>query len=90
MCKNPDFFFPEGNRGDEAIWGCTPAKQGTEPKEEDLRSKKNGFFFQDDSSTTELGPKGSVRIREGRGFCISENVLETDNGMDMIKADIKG
>lgn len=36
-----------------------------------------------------LGPKSSVRIREGREFCIYENVLETDSGKDVIKADIR-
>lgn len=35
-----------------------------------------------------LGPKSSVKISGGREFCISGNVLEIDNGKDMIKVDI--
>ena len=43
LCKNPEVLFPR-NLCDKAIQGCAPAKPGSEPKVEDLRSTKNRFY----------------------------------------------
>lgn len=41
--KTQKFYFQD-NLCDKAIQGCAPAKQGSEPKEEDLSSRKDRMY----------------------------------------------